>query len=300
MNPLLSGLLRVVLFACGLAVTCLPRALELRLGRALGRFFLLADRKRQRIAHENMRRCLPELGSAGRDELLRRNYEHYGILTLELLHLFSPIPGHWRAYSSRVARLEGFENWKKGHAEGKGMLFVSAHMANWELMVACGCMQGIPMTMVTRKLKPQWLHDLMESRRAETGAKCAFQPRTLPAVLKALRAGESVGFVMDQYHSPPMGTPVPFFGVVVDTLAAVGSIAQRTGAGIVMVTQIREPDGLLRVVIEPPLRLGEAAENPVAATAALTREVERLIRENPSQWLWVHRRFKNLKEPARA
>lgn len=300
MNPLLSGLLRVVLFTCGLAVAWLPRPLELRLGRALGRFFLLADRKRQRIALENMRRCLPELGPAGRDELLRRNYEHYGILALELLHLFSPLPGHWRAYASRVARLEGFENWKKGHDEGKGMLFVSAHMANWELMVARGCMHGIPMTMVTRKLKPQWLHDLMERRRAETGAKCAFQPRTLPAVLKALRAGESVGFVMDQYHPPPMGTPVPFFGVVVDTLAAVGSIAQRTGAGIVMVTQVREPDGLLRVVIEPPLRLGEAAEDPVAATAVLTREVERLIRDNPAQWLWVHRRFKNLKEPARA
>jgi KDO2-lipid IV(A) lauroyltransferase len=298
-NPLLSAILRVVLHCAGLAVTWLPRSAELFLGRLLGKLFFLLDFKRKKIGLENMRRCLPELGPAGWDALIRRNYEHYGVLTLELLHMFSPVPGHYPAYVRKITRMTGLEHWRKVHNRGKGTLFVTAHMANWEVMCAMGSMSGLPGLMITRRLKPQWLHDWMEARRQEAGIILAYQPRTLPAILKTLRSGGLVGFVMDQYHAPPMGTPVPFFGTVVDTLGAVGSLAQRTGAGVVLCSQVRGEDGLIRCEIEP-YDLGDSAADPVEATTRLAREVERFIRNNPTQWLWVHRRFKNLPADAGA
>ncbi|MBI4371590.1 MAG: hypothetical protein HY552_04760 [Elusimicrobia bacterium] len=290
MNPLLALLLRVPLHGLGLLVAPLPRAGELKLGRALGRLALKLDPKRRRIAEENMRRCLPDLSDAQRGKLLRANYEHYGVLVLELAHMFAPLPGHWRAYARRAARVEGFDNWRRAHAKGRGTLICSAHLADWELMAAAGAMAGVPATIVTRRLKPDWLHRWMEKTRRSTGVACAYQPRTMPAVLKALRRGESIGFVMDQYMPPPMGAPLRFLGASVDTLTAIAPLARRTDAAIVPVSQVRDPDGTVRIVFEPefPLTEDDAADNQ-----RLAGLVERWIRAEPAQWLWVHRRFKH-------
>lgn len=294
MNPVLSFVVRGVLTALGTVATFVPRSWELTLGPALGRLGLLLDRKRRRIADENVRRCLPELDAAGRAELLRRNYEHYGVLFFELLHIYSPFPGHYRSYVRRTASLEGFEHWKRAHDKGKGVLFVSAHLANWELMAAAGAMGGVPLTIVTRRLKPAWVCAKMEEARRSVDYDCFYNDENPSRkILGALRKGRSVGFVVDQYAPPPTSVRVPFFGTPVDTLAAVGTFAERTGAAIIPVYQRREADGVVRVVIEPELDLGDARRDPVASTALLTAKAEDWIRGNPTQWLWVHRRFKN-------
>src|SRR4051794_36517081 len=122
MNPLVAFLLRVPLHGLGLLVWPLPRSAELALGAFLGRVARRVDLKRSAIVRDNLRRCFPELNDEAREGLLRRNYEHYGILTLELLHMFTPIPGHWVAYVKRVTRVDGRRNWEAAHDKGKGTL----------------------------------------------------------------------------------------------------------------------------------------------------------------------------------
>jgi Kdo2-lipid IVA lauroyltransferase/acyltransferase len=290
-NPVVALLLRVPLHGLGLAVAFLPRGVELALGRFLGRLALSLAPTRARVARENIARCLPEWTDAQRARLLRDNYEHYGVMTLELAHMFAPIPGHWLAYARRVARVVDLHNWRAAHDKGRGVLFCSTHHANWELMAAGGAQAGVPITIVTRKLKPQWLHDWMVARRLETGVRCAIQPRTMPAVLKGLKNGESVGFVMDQYMLPPMGAPLRFFGVMVDTLTAVAPLARRTGAAIVTASTRRDADGIVRIRMEPEFPL-DGSDDEV--NQRLADKVEAWIRENPSQWLWGHRRFKGV------
>ena len=291
MNPALALALRVPLHGLGLFVALLSRPAELALGRGLGRFALAVDFKRRRVARDNIRRCLPELGPAGWDALLRANYEHYAILTLELLHIFAPIRGHWLAYVERTTRLDGFANWKAANDKGEGALFCSAHLANWELMAAAGALAGIPITIVTRRLKPEWLHRWMEETRLSVGVRALYQPHTVPGVLRGLRAGASVGFVMDQYMPPPMGKPLNFFGVRVNTLTAIAPLARRTNAPITPVTQRRGADGEVVVAIEPEFALGADDD---ADNQRLSDLVEKWIRAEPAQWLWAHRRFKNV------
>lgn len=298
MNPVLSGLIWLGLILLGSAVAFLPRRLELLLGPKLGLLYMLLDARRRRIAYDNIRHCLPELGPAGWRRLLKENFEHYGILGLELLHMHSPIPGHWPRYVRRVAVIEGFENWRRAHDKGRGTIFFSAHLGNWELMAARGAQYGIPIVMATRHLKPEWLHVRMQAVRRSAGVECAYQPRTLPTLLRALKDGKSAGFVLDQYCAPPAGAPVPFFGVAVDTLAIVGPLAQRTGAAIVPVMQRRDPDGAVHVVFEPELELGAIAKDPVRSTEIMSAKIEAWIRKTPAQWLWAHRRFKNVTWPA--
>ncbi len=299
MNPLLSGFLRVLLFAVGAAATALPRRFELWAGPRLGRLLLSVDGRRRRIAYDNIRRCLPELGEKGWRDLLERNYEHYGILVFELMHLFSPMRGHYRRYALSIMRLHGFENWKSAHDRGKGVLFASSHLGNWEMIAAAG--NSMSLTMVTRRNKPEWFRKKLESARAELNIREAYDPRTLPIILKALRKGESVGFVVDQYAPPPAGVAVKFFGAPVHTLSALGPLAQRTGAAILPVSSYRDGVGLIHVVIEPELRLDPAVkEDPAASTQILASKVEEWIRQRPEQWLWLHRRFKNVEWAAEA
>lgn len=295
MNPVLALLLRVPLHGIGLLVTPLPRGLELALGRLLGKLFLALDWKRRHIGRENMRRCLPELGDAELEALLRANYAHYGVLFFELLHMYSPWPGHWRAYASRNSRVEGVEHVRAALAAGKGYLIYGGHSANWELGSAAGGLAGIHPMIVTRRLKPAWLHDWMEAQRLSTGVACAFQPRTMPSILKQLKRGHGVGFVLDQYMPPPMGEPMRFFGATVHTLAAVAPLAKRTGAAVIRADNWRTPEGIVRVRFCP-------AEPPVADEKADNQRyidnLEADIRKAPEQWLWIHRRFKDAVWPA--
>jgi KDO2-lipid IV(A) lauroyltransferase len=290
-NPLLALLLRLPLHGFGLLVALLPRRVELSLGRFLGRVAFAADSKRRGIVEGNIRRCLPELPPADQRALARANFEHYGILVLELLHMFTPIPGHWRAYARRVTRVEGLANWKKADEKGKGVLFCSAHLANWELMGAAGSMAGMSTVMVTRHLKPEWLHLWMEKTRLSTGLRAVYQPRTMPGILRTLRDGEAVAFVMDQYMPPPMGKPLNFFGTRVDTLAAIAPLAKRTGAAIIPASQWRDPDGTVVTRIEPEFPLADGGD---ADNQRLADLVEKWIRAQPEEWLWAHRRFKNV------
>lgn len=291
MNPIVAALLRIPVHGLGLFVACLPRSWEMAIGAALGRVALALDPKRPRIARENLERCLPELSPAQRKTILRENFEHYGRLVLEIAHMFTPVKNHFHGYARRVAVVEGYHHYERVHARGKGVLFCSAHLANWELAASIGALKDMPVMIVTRRLKPAWLHDWLEKTRLSVGVKAAYQPRTVPAVMKMLRDGGGVVFVLDQYMPPPMGEPLRFFGYLVDTLAAVVPLARRTGAAILPVRQIRENDGRVRIIIEPEIVL---TENDTADNQRLTDHVESWIRDLPAQWLWAHRRFKNV------
>jgi KDO2-lipid IV(A) lauroyltransferase len=151
--------------------------------------------------------------------------------------------------------------------------------------------------MATRHLKPEWLHKKFEASRASLRLHCAYLPNALPHVLKALRKGHSFGFVLDQYAHPPNGVPVPFFGITVDTLGALGTFSARYGSAIIPVKASRDEQGVVHVQFEPKLELGDDLKDPIKSTSILARHVESWIRANPAQWLWAHRRFKNVQWP---
>jgi KDO2-lipid IV(A) lauroyltransferase len=301
MNPILSALLWPVLTSAGLVVSAFPRSFELWLGPKLGRLMLLLDWKRRHIAFDNIRRCLPELGPSGWERLLRENYEHYGILLLEIMHELSPVPGHFRRYADRIVRVDGLEHWRAAQGKGKGTIIITGHFANWEApgLIAA---HGVPILMSVRTIKPAWLNSRIVAARKSLGASVASGQRILPSMLKHLRADGTIGFVLDQYSQPPIGVPVRFFGAeFVHTQGAVNLIVQRTGAAIVTAYQKRDEQGFLRLVFEPEITLTpEELADPRKTTQRLVARIEAFIRANPAQWLWVHRRFKDAVWPGEA
>ncbi len=289
-----------LLSALGLFASALPRRVEVALGRAFGRLIFRARLFKRTVVETNVARCFPRLDAGSRLALIRRNYEHYGILLFEYMHFFSPLPGHWRRYVPTAARAEGLEHWKKAHARGNGVIFFCSHLGSWEAGAAAVALTGVDATIVTTVLTPRWLHEKITACRASVGMSAAFHPGSMVTVLKTLRRGGSVAFMNDQYARPPMGLPVVFFKTRVDTLSVVGPLARRTGAAVLPLHTFRLPDGTTVARIEPEFDLAAAGDDAAAATQRVASRVELWVRERPEQWLWMHRRFKNVAAPQAA
>jgi KDO2-lipid IV(A) lauroyltransferase len=293
MSPFASVPLYVLVTALGLFAAALPRRVELFLGKWLGRFGLRLRLFKVKRAAEHIALCFPEKSGAERAAILRDNYEHLGIILFEYMHMLSPIPGHYARYVARISRLEGYENWKRAHDKGRGVLVFSSHMAFWEMSAAATGLAGINPTIVTTRLKPAWLHDRITAARKSCGVDAAFHPGSMPAILRVLHGGGTVAFMNDQYAHPPMGEPVIFFGAQVNTLKVIGPLANRLEAAVLPVSVERDADGVEVVTIEPELDLGDAINDSQEATQVIAERVEAWVRRRPAQWLWIHRRFKN-------
>lgn len=292
MNPLLALALRPPLLLLGLLAALLPRGLELRLGRRLGRLGMRLAAGRRRIAQENIRRCLPELSASQRQRLLIENFEHYGMLFFELAHVFCPLPGHYRRYVEKNAVVDGMDVFERLAARGKGTIAVTGHFANWEMMGVAG-LRGIDVMVTGRRLKPEWLDSVVVGARRACNTRTASGKRVLPELIRWVKAGKTSVFILDQHAAPPAGVLARFFGAEVGTNGAVGLVAQRTQAPLFMAFQRRDERGVIHAVFEEVVLDEATLADPLRCTQALAERVEAWIRAHPAQWLWAHRRFKN-------
>ncbi len=173
--------------------------------------------------------------------------------------------------------------------QGRGVIFVTGHMGNWELMARFLATEGYPIsTMAAKSYDPRFTR-LLERGRAQFGVDGIYrgQPGSSARMLRALRKNRVLGMLIDQDTSVP-SVFVPFFGKLAHTPVGAASLASRTGASIVVGSMRRRPDGTHILEMEPFV----PADDDLASTAALTLALERRIRRHPSQWVWFHRRWK--------
>ena len=295
-----------VIWTIGWAYALMPQFGRQVVSELLGFCFRLAGFKAG-VVRQNLKYAFPS-DDLLRDRIERESYREFAKLVLEIFMLpgVGPFPGAMRYFVERQSRLIGVENWKAALSSGRGGIFVASHVGNWEVMAATGALLGgIDLMIVTKQVKPFWLHEAIKKGRLRCGVKCTYEPKTMKDVLGQLRKGGTVGFVLDQYAGPPIGIRVPVFGVPVGTLGAPAALAKRTGAALIPVLNYRKNDGRTEVVIRKPhlwLRddTGVDSEREIALnTAALAQQMEADIRAHPGQWLWSHRRFKGDLSPLR-
>ncbi len=275
-----------------------PRRLQLMWGGVLGALFY-GLRYRYSVVNQNIQRVFPDLARQSQAKIARESYRHLGNLTLEILMLLGPL----RNFVLKYVDVQGFENFLEAQKLGKGVIFLSSHVGNWEIMAATGgVIHATDLMLVTKRLKPEWLHRAIEEGRRRCHVEATYEPRTLRDVLAHLKKKGTVGFVMDQYVGPPVGVRVPLFGVPVGAAMVVAALTKRTGAPILPVENYRTPEGRWVVEVKPPVSW-QAHSNPhyelALNTALYTNIIEKSILAHPSQWLWAHRRFKGDLSPLR-
>ncbi len=269
------------------------RKIEMVLGWCFG-LLLFVVRFRRRIIEDNIRQAYAGV-DININKLIFANYVHYGRLIMEILHL----PFDSKRFAKANVRVHGFEHFEKAFKKGKGVFFLSAHTGYWEVMGVVASQYNVPLNVITKYLRIGFLNRVWVKSRERAGIRLINETFSAKEVLKTIAKGGVIGFVLDQFMGPPVGRRIKFFGRPAWTIASLAWFVQRTGACVVPLVNYRTADGHFDLYISPEVefqKIGTDEENIVHNTQRYSDIMEKFVKAKPEQWLWLHRRWKRVKE----
>ncbi len=283
----------------------LPVSWSLAIGRAMARLAFYIDRRHRNVAIDNLRRSFPgQYSEQELRDLALGVYRHFAKMLLEMLLIPSKLPpGYWKAHLPP----EDIEPLVAAEASGRPLIILTAHYGNWELAAFMLTDFGVKAHLVARPLDNPYLDELVRNFRESRGHTVLTKQGSASDLLTILQNGGKICTLADQ-DAGEQGLFVDFFGRPASTHRAVANLALRTGA-LIVVVGLQNLGGVLdyavRVtdVIDPREYHGPVPKSLLAITQRLTKGVETLVRFDPRQYLWLHRRWKTLplsERPAQA
>jgi len=261
-----------------------------RVGAKLGLLLFRFGKTERAVCEYQLARAFPELPEAERAQIARACFANLGMTGLEALALqrFAKESGKWLILENETVAKSAF-------AAGKGLIFVTCHSGNWELLNLGVNLLQIPSLAIARPLNNPRLNELVLKARQtpymevmQRGTKDS--PRQF---LTALKQGKAVILLIDQ-DIDAQNVFVDFFGIPARTPRVAASLALRLNVPVITAFDRRLPDGrhVLRFDEVPVPEEVRAAENPDRAfTQVITARIEAHVRAWPAQWAWNHRRW---------
>ncbi len=274
------------------ALRALPRRAARALGVRIGSIAHDSFGRLRRTGLHNLALAFPDLPSAERTRILRLEYRNLGWLLAE----FCQMSTYTFPFANTFIRYEGLDHYLAARARGKGVLVLTGHLGAWELSSFYHSLAGYPMGMVIRRLDNPLVDALVNRIRCQHGNRVLHKDDFARGLIAAMRHGETVGILMDTNMTPPQGVFVPFFGIPACTASGLARVALRTGAAVLpgfLLWEDAEHQYVLRFYPELALAsTGDPEADTLDNTARFTAVLEDAIRQYPSQWLWMHRRWK--------
>jgi len=280
-----------LLFGLWRAVTILPFPVLLKLGTALGLLLHSIPNRRRTIAHRNIQLCFPNLSDQEQRAMLRANFISTGIAVMEV-----GISWWWsKKRFSKLMQFEGLEHLEA--VKDRGVMILGIHYTSLEVGAAALSskwqMDGM------YRAHGNAVYDFLQARgrlNQSIGENSVFERRDVRGTMKALKNGHSLWYGPDQDYGLRQGLFAPFFGVQAATVYATARFAEKTGAAVVPFSHIRLPGSQgYKITVYPALEDFPVGDDLVDATR-VNQIIEKFIRLQPDQYLWVHRRFKNRPE----
>jgi KDO2-lipid IV(A) lauroyltransferase len=261
----------------------LPSRLLRRIGRALGGLAWAFAPALRRLAIANVARGLPDLEEGARRRLVRKVYRELGTLLGDTVATLDP-----RRELAHLPFLPGsLECLRGAHAEGRGVVFASAHLGPWERVAATVAAQ-VMLTVVAREPYDHRLATVYTRLRADRGVRTVYRGANGAgiALVRVLRRGGVLGIPMD-LASRVASVDVPFLDVPAATPVGPARLAIRTGAAVVVGTVCRDLEGRLALSFVRIAASGSERD----LTERINRELSRRIRALPELWPWMHQRW---------
>lgn len=285
-SSLIAGLLRLV--------QLIPLGPAYRIGGWGGALAYRVFGRTRALALAHLGLAFPEKTEAERRAIARQVFVNLGRSAMEIASI-----------SSYDDRLTGYmverdpALLRQAVAAGKGVVFVTGHLGNWELMARLVARVGAPVSAVAKRGSDARLMGLIERWRAGGGVTTLWRedPSTARALLRVFKEGRVLGILVDQ-DTRVQGVWVPFFGRLAYTPRAPGDLALRTGAPVLVGTSHRRGpnpgDGFLFEVTEVPYdpKPADREAEVLRITAACQAVMEEAIRRHPADWVWMHERWK--------
>jgi Kdo2-lipid IVA lauroyltransferase/acyltransferase len=190
--------------------------------------------------------------------------------------------------------MKGFDNFEAASARGNGVVFVACHMGAFEFQITSMALRKLNFMVIGTPLKDKRLNDLMWKHRNRNGTNAVERDKATFPMLKTLKSGGSVALLIDQ-DTKVKSTFVDFFGMPASTPVGPALLALKTGAAVLPAFSHLGEDGLQHIEILPeiPLRnTGDEESDIQFNTQVFTNCIEARIREYPTQWVWMHERWK--------
>ena len=266
------------------------RLLGLDAASAVGGFIgrnIFARTGATKRARENLAKAFPEKPDAEREAIVRTMWDNLGRTVAEYAHL-DKIGGQGtdpRVHVTGGEILEGLR--------GQGALLLSGHLANWEVMPIVGAEHGLQGAIVYRPPNNPYVDRYIARARAAKGyAEQISKHHGVKRIFTLLRGGKAIMLLADQKTNE--GIAVPFFGRDAMTTPAPAALALKLKVPVVLVSNKRLGGSRFGITIHPPLdftRTGNEEVDTYALTLAINRKLEEIVRADPGQWLWIHRRW---------
>jgi Kdo2-lipid IVA lauroyltransferase/acyltransferase len=272
----------------------LPLTLALRVGEAVTWMVWLVAVPLRRVGMMNLTIAFPDKPQAERARILRTSMLNLGRMAAELAHLPRLSDGELRemVQFEDEAWLREALTWERP----TGVLILSGHFGNWELLVYAQGRRGHPVTMVHRPMRNPLIDRWLNAVRARAGTRLVRKHHAAGEVLRALRQKQLLVLPFDQNSTRGLGVFVDFFGLPASTNAGLARVALRADAPIVPAFIVRQGRSARHVVHLLPImeaeRTGDMQADVFATTARLSAVFEEMVRRFPEQWLWVHKRWK--------
>ena len=253
-------------------------------------------------ARDNLKASFPAMGPVEMETIIREMCDNLGRTVAEYPHLDK------LKLTGTTPRLQvvGTENAEAAIARGKGTMFISGHFANWEAMPVTATELGYEGGLVYRPPNNPYVDRYISRMRASAGPQTQISKgaQGTRKIFTLLRRGLAILMLVDQ--KTEQGVPAPFFGRDAMTTPAPAALALKLGAALLPTSNERLKGAHFRMRIRPAIEFaptGNHDADVLALTAKINQAVEECVRERPSQWLWIHRRWttprdatKNLKK----
>lgn len=263
----------------------LPYNLQMHIGAFFGWVLYHLARDRRHVTEVNIRLCFPELSPEAQRKRVRAVFHHNGIGIMEAaMAWWAPIS--W--FQDKVT-LKGKEHLDKALAQGKGVIMLGAHFSTLDLG---GLLFSYHYTLNTlyRPNNNPYLDQVIcngRSRFTHNIDRSDFR-----SVIRKLKSNEIIWYAPDQDFGMKQSVFVTFFGVPAATLTATTRLTKLNGSPVLMLAQHRLSDGRYELELFPIIEPFPTGDE-IADATRINEEIERAIRKDPEQYMWVHRRFKS-------
>jgi KDO2-lipid IV(A) lauroyltransferase len=267
----------------------MPYSVICRLGRVLGYlFYMIAARQRQRGIAQAMRGL--EISYQEAERAVRQVFCNLGQTLMEVMY----IPALTSEKISKYISIEGLDNLRLALQSGKGVVFLTAHIGNWEWMGAALSHAGFPITTIAKPQPNAHYTRILNEFRAMVGLEVFHSGTTdIVKAAKALKQGKVLGFLADE-DGGANGVFVDFLGKKASTPIGPAIFAKRFGAAIVPAFTFHRPGGGHNVVIGHPFTYeghNDPQQELYQNTARMTKFIEDAIKDHPEEWLWFRKRW---------
>jgi KDO2-lipid IV(A) lauroyltransferase len=271
----------------------LPRKPSISLGRFLGKlaYLIIADARKR--TQNNLKIAFgKEKDQRELKKLALNVFENVGKNVADAVRLKNM---KWEEIE-RITKIEGLEYFDNAYKMGKGVIALTGHIGNFELLAAYFSLKDYKVSVIGRELYDPRLDAVLVKNRERAGLENISSPASVKQVIKTLRSGRVLGILADQDSSKVRGVFVNFFERPARTPVGPVLLAYKTQSPIVPMAIVREKDDKYKIIVKEPIELTfskDKKKDIIETTQKYTKVLESIIREYPSQWLWMHDRWKS-------